>query len=737
MFKSKPEMESYSIINTVADLQYVAKALMTLDEFAFDTETNTLKVLGPNSAFKLVGISISWGSDDNYYIPVGHVRVEDVYHQLDLETVVEHLRPAFEREDVRIIGHNLKFDMHVMARVGIIIKTKDLFDTMVASWLCDENSPNGLKDNSAYYLKVDQTHFSEAIETIPNEVKKAFGLKASNKATFDMVLIEDAAPYALMDAYFTWELYMGFRTLLIKEKMDKVFYRVYAPFIRTLFTMEEHGVCVDIARLEEMSVSMKADMEKLEYEMYELAGVKFNAGSSQQLAELLFGYEKPDKANKNGKVTKAKVNQDIIACSFRFRLQGETKSGAPSTDSDTLWAISHLPTPKNKRKQEGILLCSKLLEYKKIAKLSSAFVDGLKEKLYDDGKAHPSFNIIGTDSGRLSCSNPNLQQLPKASDKDVYKIRTLFMGSRDFRTLRKRKKIVALDFSNLEMRVLAHFSEDKNLLEMFAHNADTHGSTAVNMFELKCDPSEVKAQYPHLRQAAKVINFLLMYGGGAMRLYESLKSDWYAPIDLGAPEYIDTYFPLIEKRSDISVIYPNGDGRNPPRVDRFTKKVRRNWDGHGEPTGVDVAQIYIDRYFKTYSGVAQFIKDQKRFAKKNLYVQTLLRRKRRLPSINSSNKKESSYCERLAVNSTIQGSAADITMSAQNRIAADPWFEENGVYMLLQIHDELVFECPAKLVDKCIEKARWYMEHPFGDDVSLNLPMKADADFGDTYQDAK
>lgn len=685
MFRVNPKMTRYTIVNTVTKLRKLAAKMAKLEEFSFDTETNTLKVLGPNKDFKLVGISISWGSADNYYIPVGHVRVEDMYRQLDLETVVAHLRPVFEREDVRLIGRNLKFDMHVMRRVGIHIKTEDLFDSMIASWLCDENSPNGLKDDSARFLKVDQTHFADVIASVPNEVKKQFGLKANNKATFDLVLIEDGAPYALMDSFYAWELYLGFLDLLVEEKMDKIYYKVYAPFIRVLYDMEEHGICVDTEKLRQMSTDMKQDMGTLEYRMFELAGTKFNPGSTQQLAELLFGHEKEGKKEPSG----------LLNYSFGFRVFGVTKTGSPSVDADTLWKLSRMDF-KVKRKREGVELCKRLSEYKKIAKLSSAFVDGLIEKLYDDDKAHPSFNIIGTDSGRLSCSSPNLQQLPKADDKATYQIRSLFYGDLD--KTGKRKKIVALDFSNLEMRVLAHFSEDKNLLEMFARGADTHGSTAVNMFQLDCDPSEVKKKYPHLRQAAKIINFMLMYGGGAPRLYEALREDHDNPIDLGDESYLKTY--------------------------------------HAED-GVEVAQIYIDRYFKTYSGVAEFIKDQKRCARRNGYVQTLLRRKRRLPDINGLDYRKVAYCERLSVNSTIQGSAADITMSAQNRIAKDPWFEENGAYMLLQVHDELVFECPEHLVEKCIEKVKWYMEHPFGDKRSLNLPLNADADFGNNYQEAK
>lgn len=691
MFFFKPFRKHSVIVDSERKLKELYSRMKYLEEFAFDTETNTLRVLGDNPDFRLVGISISWGSYHNYYIPVGHIRDEDIDRQLDLDLVVDYLKPIFERKDVRIIGQNLKFDMHAMSRIGININSGDLFDTMIASWLCDENTPNGLKENSAEKLGIDQTHFKEVTDSVPKEVKKRFGLKANNKATFDMTLIDDSAPYALDDAFYTYMLYLGFMDELEEQKMDKIYKKLYVPFIRTIYDMEHKGVTVDTHRLKEMNEEIVKDMEELQYQILELAGVEFSPSSTQQLCELLFGYRKKAKDGSEGK-----VNEHILKKSFNFRVISTTASGAPQCNADVLWRLSKMSF-KDKRKQEGVEMCKLLLEYKKLGKLQSAFIEGLTAQLYADGKAHPSFNIIGTDSGRLSCSNPNLQQLPKAGEEDKYQIRSLFIGSIDEVT-NKRKKIVALDFANLEMRVLAHFSEDPNLIEMFMNGSDTHGSTAVNMFELDCSPEEVKKKYPHLRQAAKVLNFLLMYGGGASTLYEQLKGDHQHPIDLGDKSYLEAY------------------------------KAKN---------GLEVAQIYIDRYFASYAGVTKFIRNQKRFAHRYGYVQTLLQRKRRLPDINSQDFKTQAYCERLSVNSAVQGSAADITMSAQNRVSADPWFDEHRVNMLLQVHDELVFECPEEYVEECITKVQGYMSHPFGDKVELNLPLQADADFGNSYQEAK
>lgn len=714
-FYNRPTPKKKKIIETQRGLKRLANKLKEVEEFAFDTETNTLRVNGDNSNFLLVGISISWGFYDNYYIPVNHRLEEDFYRCFSEDDIVKYLKEPFEREDVRIIGQNLKFDMHVMKRVDIEIKTTDLFDTMLASWLCNENTPNGLKENSVERLNIQQTHFKEVIEEIPKEVKKEFGLKANQKATADLTRIDDLAPYAIDDAFYTYMLYLGFLEELEKEGMDKIFFTKYIPYLRILYDMEEQGATVDIEHLEQMQKDITEDIEALEYQIYELAGVEFNIGSNAQLAELFFGYQKdiahPKESKKWSTYTEKErerkikewenklVEQDsspLIAKSFNFKVISETPSGAPQTNVYTFRKISKM-TFKNSRKMQGVEIAKLIMEYSKLKKLKTAFIDGMFEQLYDDGKVHPNFKQLGTDSGRLSCSSPNLQQLPKADEEDKYQIRSLFIGSVNPKT-NKRRKIIAIDFSNLEMRVLAHFSKDKNLLRMFENGEDTHGSTAVNMFELPCDASEVKKQYPHLRQAAKVINFLLMYGGSAPTLYENLKEDPFSPIDLGEKHYLEQYH---------------------------------------KKNGVEVAQVYIDKYFTSYSGVADFIRKQKKFAHKNGYVWTLIKRKRRLPDINSKDYKMSSYCERLAVNACIQGSAADITNSAQIRISKDERLKELGSFMILQVHDEIVLEADEDAVQETIEICQRYMSHPFGDNVELNVAMLSEADSGDSYAEAK
>ncbi|MBS7092637.1 MAG: hypothetical protein KH134_20515 [Enterobacter cloacae] len=735
---NKPTREHSIIVDSVSKLKKLAEKMKDLQEFAFDTETNTLQVAGENKEFICVGISISWGRFNNYYIPMGHRRVEDYKRNLSIEVVQEYLQPIFNRDDVRIIGHNLKYDMHVLKRIGISIATKDFFDTMLASWLLDENTPNGLKQITSDNLNIPQTHFAEVIDSVPAEVKKEFGLKATNKATFDLTLIDESAFYALDDPFYTYYNYMYLLDELEKDGMDKIYFKKMIPFMIVLFNMEERGITVDREALDEMNVNITKDMENLLYDMTEILGVEFNPNSNQQLQAILFGYvkdiKKPDEVNpKKGispiqeirekyegkknwteeriqkKIADLWAKYDETMCEwkvfvengFDFKPTSTTSAGAPSTDSGSLWTLSHKEY-KVKRKREGVEFCSLLLEYKRLAKLKSAFIDGLESQLYDGGKAHCSFNQIGTTSGRISCSSPNLQQLPKAhGDEDNYAIRKLFIGSIDPVT-KKRKKIIAVDYSNLEIRCTAHLSGDPLLLDMFAHGKDIHGTTAINMFELTdCDDKSVKQKHPDLRQAAKVLNFLLIYGGSASALYDSLKYDRSAPIDLGDKEHLAKY-----------------------------KKF-------GVKNGVDVAQVYIDKYFDSYKGVAQMIRENKKFARKHGFVYTIIKRKRRLEGINSSDNKIRSYCERLATNARVQGTASDIVSSAQVRLENDPWFEEHRCYMLVQVHDEVVYECPEEYVEEAEERIKAIMAKPFGENVSLKVELKADSDSGDSYNEAK
>lgn len=671
-FERGKKTMKYTVIKTVEELKWLQLQMMRIDEFVFDTETNTLMAEGPNPNFQLYSISVSWGLHHVYLVPLDTYR----YGYLDKETVVKYLKPAFERPDVRIIGWNVKYDLHVLARVGIYTTTDDIYDAMIAKWLCDENEYKGLKPSTKAVFKEAQPEMDEILATVTNETKKKHGYNANQKAPLALVEPEYFFPYAASDAYYTWRHYVRLLDELAKEGMEKLFDKMYKPIVRAVFDMEERGVSVNTSLLDEMSERMSKDMEQLEYEMYELAGVKLDLNSRQQLVELLYG-----------KSTLKKPNAHILANSFRFHIAFFTDKGAPSTSADALEVISKSDYT-DKRKQEGVEFCKKMLVYAKLAKLRGTFIEGLKEVLYPDNKVHASFNIVGTVTGRFSCESPNLQQLPKASEEDTYQIRRLFIGDAE-------QKIVAADYKNLEMMVLAHFSLDKALLETFASGGDTHGMTAVKMFELDCTPDEVKQKYPVMRQVAKSINFGLMYGMGPKRLYNVMKE--YG-IDFNSSEYLTKY------------------------------KSR---------TGEEVAQKYIDLYFKTYSGVDQYLKSCVRNAKRNKYVLTIRGRKRRLPDILSNEFKLAKASERYAINAPIQGSAGDITIWAMNRLAKDERLKELQCTMLIQVHDEIVFQCPEENVQKAMPIIQDLMAHPFGENVKLNVNLLANVDFGDDYQAAK
>lgn len=514
------------VVVTETQLKSLVNKLMNVSEFAYDTETDSLEVQS-KGRMNLVGISICFGEEDTYYIPTGHYFDKN---QLSQDLVVKYLKPCFEREDVRIIAHNLKFDMHVLANVDINIQTPDIFDTMVARWITNENREKGLKGMTNDIYDTKQEKFDSCIGTVTSEQKKEYGLKSANKAPFLLVSIDNGAPYALADAYWTWRHYVDWQLDELKsEDMETIFYKAQMPFLRTLYNMERRGVRIDGERLKSMAIKANDDLESLHYRMVEIAGVKFSPSSGQQLAELLFGYKK---FNKKGEFS---GNKEILDAGFNFPVVSQTATGIPQTGDAQLKTLSKKVYKRDKRKQDGLELVKLLRKYKKLAKLKSAFIDGLIKQQYDDGKVHPSFNQVGTDSGRLSCSNPNLQQLPRPIELEdepklisfategeyeeayldwkirneeplfwkFYEIRDVFICDNP-----ETESLIALDFSNLEMRLLAHFSGDPNLVETFISDSDAHASTAKNMFQLDCDLKDVKKKYKPLRQIAKTLNFL-------------------------------------------------------------------------------------------------------------------------------------------------------------------------------------------------------------------------------------
>jgi DNA polymerase-1 len=733
------------IIRDRFSLYRLRKKMMKIQEYALDTEFSSLRIQAPGES-RLVGVSICWGKYNNYYIPTGHLADSDE-EQVSLADFVRIMKPVFARKNVRVIGHNLKAEFHILENHGCPVLTDDIFDTLVAVWNIDENNEVNLKDTVMRYYNYPQRHFSDLLLTIPSTTKVEFGLKSTSAGNASLVLIKNLAPYALDDTYWTWQIYLDIFEALEEEGILPYFFKRQMPYLRVLFTMERRGVKVDFERLREMLRMAEEDLEKLQYEIWETAGIEFNVGSDQQLAELLFGWckQKPiykinyepildpktgeqaiyksgkNKGELKWKEVKDKTqivgyedsgNKHLIEHSYKFPIQGTTESGQPSTSADNLKAILKLQYKRDSRKLEGQSLVKLILKYSRLEKLRGTYMEGLLQQVYSDGKIHGSFNQCGTTSGRLSASEPNLQNLPRSLDpvyepnrekysseetyekayEDYlelkeeyeywirYEIRDVFIPDvppADKDNIQDDEEVIlAEDYSNLEMRILTHFSQDPLLISMFEREADAHGDTAVNMYKLDCTADEAKKQYPKQRQAAKTINFLLVYGGSAFALSGSLDC---------------------------------------------TKEE---------------AQVMYDLYFETYKGVKKYMSGQRRYGHQHEHVYTLLGRKRHLDGINSNDFKIKGYFERLAVNAPIQGSAADIAISAQLLIENDKELRLLGYRQIMQVHDEIVGVVPFRNVQAAAERKKYLMENCLPKPLN-NVKLRADYDWGYSYAAAK
>lgn len=726
------------IIRTELELVRLKRRLMKLEEFAFDTEFDSLRMQFKGEQ-EFVGCSFSWGkSGNNYYIPVGH-QVNDERDQIPLDVFIKHMKPVFARKDFRLIGHNLKAEIHTLNNMDIEVVTDDLFDTLVAVWNLDENNEVGLKEVVGRYYNYEQTHFEDLLYTIPKEVKLDFGLKHTDKGMASLVDIGIVAPYAMDDTFWTWQVYLDIQDAMEEEGCETYFYKRQMPYLKVLTTMERRGVRVDFERLRKMGKMAEKDLAEMEYKIFEIAGVEFSITSGQQLAEILFGWEKkkpiyhidyePIIDPKTGEhaifksgarkgelkykeiKNKDKIvgyegagNAHLVENSFGFPVISETSTGQPKTGGDELEELAKKKYKRDRRKAEGIEMVKLVLRYKRLAKLKSTYMEGLADQVYSDGKIHASFNQTGTTSGRLSSSGPNLQNLPRPVEKvsDTPPPREKFNNDEDFEKAVEGWKheydeykfwsryeirdafiadseddvIIAADYSNLEMRILAHFSQDPLLISMFDREADAHGDTAKNMFKLDCEVDEVKKLYPHLRQQAKTLNFLLVYGGSAMALAGNL--------------------------------------------------------GISKSEG----QVLYDTYFDTYKGVKKYMKGQKRFGHQKEFVYTVLGRKRHLDGINSKDFGTVGYYERLAVNAPIQGSAADIAISAQLLIENDQELKDLGYRQILQVHDEIVGVCPRENVEAVAERKTYLMANCLPKPLN-GIRLRADWDFGNTYAEAK
>ena len=559
---------SCKIVNTGDSLAELAASLKSAGSFAFDTETNGLNPM----LAKLVGISFSTSPGQAYYIPIGHDLVLGQVDQLPKNEVIAGLKPILESIDIAKIAHNGKFDMGVMAEFGIEVNNLT-FDTMVAAYLLGEKNL-ALKGLAFDKLGVEMTTITDIIGT------------GSKQIPMSQAEVSKVADYCSADSDMTGRLAALFRPELEQQGLWQLFAEVEMPLVPILLKMERYGVLLDTGLLRQLSRRLGDDLLKLEADIYNAVGHQFNINSSQQLSTILFEELHLPKARK-------------------------TASGY-STDASVLEEL---------RPAHPVI--GMILDYRQLAKLKSTYIDALPDLINPNtGRVHTSFNQTRTTTGRLSSSDPNLQNIPIRGDLGK-QVRQAFIAP-------PGTILLAADYSQIDLRALAHLSQDKTLVTAFCNNEDIHTATAAQLYGVT--PDDVK---PDMRRLAKTVNFGVIYG---------------------MSEY------GLEQATELS------------RED---------------------AGKFIKAYFEKYPQVREYLENTKQQARTKGYVQTILGRRRYIPEINSSNRNIREAAERMAINMPVQGTSADIIKVAMVKLDGEMKQRQVKSKMILQVHDELIFEVPS------------------------------------------
>jgi DNA polymerase-1 len=589
----EPPKGEYKVVNSAADLDKLIERLRSAKTFAFDTETTGLD---PMTA-QLVGISLSPAAGEAYYIPVGHIGLEAIT-QLPLEEVIAKIKPIMEDKALSKLAHNGKYDMAVLANYDIAVNNLS-FDSMVAAYLLGEKSM-GLKALAFEHLAVEMTPISELIGTGKKQIPMS------------QVEIARTTDYACADADMTFRLVEIFEKELKEQKLWKLFDEVELPLVPVLLHMERNGVALDGGLLKEMSERLGEQLTKVEKEIYDNVGHEFNINSPQQLSKVLFEelHLTPARKTKGGYSTGASVLEELLGVHPIIEL---------------------------------------ILDYRQLSKIKSTYIDALPGLINKKtGRLHTSFNQTRTTTGRLSSSDPNLQNIPVRGElgKEVRRAFIAPEGSR----------LLSADYSQIDLRALAHLSQDKSLLDAFRHDEDIHTATAAQVFGV--EPAKVT---PEMRRVAKTVNFGVIYG---------------------MSEY-----------------------------------------GLEQATGLsrEEAAQFINAYFEKYPRVKQYLESTKEEARQTGYVQTILGRRRAIPEINAQNRQVREAAERMAINMPVQGTSADIIKVAMINLEREIDKRKLASKMLLQVHDELIFEVPSAELKEMKEIVPELMTSA----IELSVPLKA------------
>ncbi|OZT84651.1 DNA polymerase I [Vibrio sp. 03_296] len=603
------DRSQYQTIFDQATFDIWLDKLKASELFAFDTETDSLDYMVAN----LVGLSFAVAEGEAAYVPVAHDYL-DAPEQLDRDWVLAQLKPLLEDDTKAKVGQNLKYDASVLARYGIEMKGIK-HDTMLASYVY--NSVGGKHDMDSLALRFLQ-HSCISFEQLAG--------KGKNQLTFNQIDLNEAAVYAAEDADVTLRLHNRlFANIEQDEKLKAIYQEIEMPLVPVLSRMERTGVLIDDMKLSAQSQEIAVRLGELEQKAYEIAGQPFNMNSPKQLQTILF----------------EQMGLPVIK---------KTPSGTPSTAEEVLQELAlDYPLP------------SVIMEYRGLAKLKSTYTDKLPKMINPHtGRVHTSYHQAVTATGRLSSTDPNLQNIP-IRNEEGRRIRQAFVAPHGY-------KILAVDYSQIELRIMAHLSGDQALLDAFQQGKDIHAATAAEIMGVSIE--QVSSEQ---RRRAKAVNFGLIYGMSAFGLAKQL----------------------------------------------------------GIPRGE--AQAYMDKYFERYPGVMQYMEDTRSNASQHGYVETIFGRRLHLPEITSRNVMRRKAAERAAINAPMQGTAADIIKKAM--LLVDQWIQEEGngrVKLLMQVHDELVFEVEESCLTEIESKVQQLMESA----AQLNVPLVAEAGHGDNWDQA-
>jgi DNA polymerase I len=595
----------YFFIDTPEKRANLIEQLIRQKEVCFDTETTNIDA----TQAELVGIAFSWKAHEGYYVPFP----ED---QKEAQAMVDEFRPFFENPDITKIAQNLKYDALVLRRYNVRIEGY-YFDTMIAHYLLEPE----LRHNMDYLAET-------YLEYKPVPIENLIGKRGKNQKTMRDVDPSQVTDYAAEDADITFQLKEYLEPKLKDEEvLHDLYYKVESPLVHVLVDMEYEGINLDSEFLHHYAKELKDDIAELEEKIHEMAGVKFNIGSPKQVGEVLF---------------------DNMGLPYKGR---KTKSGQYSTNEDKLTDLA-----------ADYPIVNEILDYRGLTKLLSTYVEALPKMVHPEtGRIHSSFNQALAATGRLSSNNPNLQNIPIRTEEGA-RVREAFIP-RD-----ENHVLLAADYSQIELRLIAEISKDEAMVEAFKEGKDIHSATAARVFEVPYDEVTREQRY-----RAKTVNFSIIYGAGATNLSRQL--------DI--------------KRAE--------------------------------------AKELIEQYFKQYSGLKQYMDDMVEHARKHGYVKTLIGRRRHLRDINSKSSLARSNAERMAINTPIQGSAADMIKIAMVNVHNLLRAKDYATRMILQVHDELIFDVPKDELDEVKPLIMELMKNALPD---LDVPILVEAGIGKTWREA-